>query len=236
MNRKFSDALLARRRAGYVPVIPDIKCTSPKVGDLLRGRDPVETALLLAAAGAPVLSVVTEPHDFGGSVALLQRIVSATNLPILRKDFIMGKTDLLISKDCGAEAVLLICAILTFPLLEELYNEALSIGLEPLVEAHTREELRWAEKIGAGLVGINNRNILDFEKDDGSVSATAFLAAYKPKNAVLISESSIQSPADVRAALKAGADAVLVGTALWQAENMAEFYRALSQASGDPLS
>lgn len=235
MNSRFSDALLARKKAGYIPVIPDIKCTSPKIGDLLRGRDPLEAAQRLVGAGAPVMSVVTEPHEFGGSIDLLQRIVLGTKVPILRKDFIRSKTDLAITKESGAEAVLLICSILTYPTLMELHDEALRIGLEPLVEAHTSEELHWAAQIGARLVGINNRNILELEKDDGTVAATALLAEQKPKNVILISESSIQNPAEAQAAIRAGADAVLVGTALWQAENMAEFYQALSQAVGDTV-
>ncbi len=233
MNTKFSDALTARKDAGFIPVIPDIKCTSPKIGDLLRGRDPVEAAVSLVKAGAPVLSVVTESHHFGGSLELLREIVHVCQVPVLRKDFIMGKTDLAITKASGAEAVLLICAKLTYPTLVELYDEALKIGLEPLVEAHTAEELQWAEKIGAKLVGINNRDILELEKDDGSVSATEMLAAHKPINTLLISESSIQNPTEAQAAISAGADAVLVGTALWQAENMSELYQALSQAGGD---
>ena len=233
MNTKFSDALIARKEAGFIPVIPDIKCTSPKIGDLLRGRDPLESAKLLAEAGAPALSVVTECNAFGGSIELLKRITKGTKLPVLRKDFITCTDDLKITKDCGAEAILLICAIQTFPSLVKLYNQALKIGLEPLVEAHTEEELIWAGNIGAKLVGINNRNILELEKDDGTVSATEFLAAYTPKNAILISESSIQTPAEAQAAVRAGADALLIGTAIWQAENMCECYLALSKGPGD---
>lgn len=87
MTTRFSDSLKARKQAGFIPVIPDIKCTSPKEGDLLRGRDPVEAARLLAEAGAPALSVVTEPKNFGGSLELLERIAAAIKLPVLRKGF-----------------------------------------------------------------------------------------------------------------------------------------------------
>jgi indole-3-glycerol phosphate synthase len=138
-----------------------------------------------------------------------------------------------ITKDCGAEAILLICAVQPFSLLIKLYEEALKIGLEPLVESHTKEELILAGKIGAKLVGINNRNILELERDDGTVSATELLAKYKPKDAILISESSIQTPVEAQAAIRAGADAVLIGTAIWQAENMRECYLALSRGMGD---
>lgn len=233
MNTRFSDALIARREAGFIPVIPDIKCTSPKEGDLLRGRDPLAVAQLLARAGTPALSVVTENKDFGGSLELLRRITAGTSLPVLRKDFIRSTEDLKMTKECGAHAVLLICAIHTLDSLTTLYREALAIGLEPLVEAHTREELGWAGGIGARLVGINNRNILELEKDDGTVSATQLLAEYKPANALLISESSIQTPMEGQAAIRAGADVLLIGTALWQAEDMAASYQAFSHGIGN---
>ncbi|MTI82768.1 MAG: indole-3-glycerol-phosphate synthase [Firmicutes bacterium] len=233
MNTKISASIRARKQAGFIPVIPDIKCTSPKEGDLLRGRDPVEVAKLLAEAGAPALSVVTESKNFGGSIELLEQIATLTKLPILRKDFITCVDDLKITKDCGAGAILLICATQSFSLLMKLYEEALKIGLEPLVEAHTKEELILAGEIGAKLVGINNRNILELERDDGTVSATELLAKYKPNDAILISESSIQTPAQAQAAVRTGADAILVGTAIWQAENMRECYLALSRGMGD---
>ncbi|MDD4170247.1 MAG: indole-3-glycerol-phosphate synthase [Desulfotomaculaceae bacterium] len=232
-NTKFSSALIARKQAGFIPVIPDIKCISPREGDLLRGRDPVEAAKLLADAGAPALSIVTEPKNFGGSMELLERIVAETKLPILRKDFINSVEDVKLTKAGGAEAILLICATQPFPLLRKLYEEALKIGLEPLVEAHTKQELLLAGQIGAKLVGINNRNILALEKDDGTVSATALLAAYKPKAALLISESSLQTPAQAQAAVRAGADAVLIGTAIWRAEDMRECYLAFSRRTAD---
>lgn len=233
MNTKFSNALITKKLAGFIPVIPDIKCTSPKEGDLLRGRNPVDAARLLAAAGAPAISVVTEPKNFGGSIELLEQIAAETKLPVLRKDFITCVDDLKITKAAGAEAILLICAVQPLPVLLKLYEEALKIGLEPLVEAHTREELIQAGKIGAKLVGINNRNILELEKDAGTVSATELLAQYKPKDAILISESSIRTPAEARAAIRAGAYAVLIGTAIWQAENMGESYQALSKGMGE---
>lgn len=233
MNSKFSDALIARKNAGFIPVIPDIKCKSPKEGDLLLGRDPFLVAKQLVEAGAPVLSVVTEHKNFGGSIELLKKIVEKTGVPILRKDFIKNIDDLILTKDSGAHAILLICATLPFDLLSNLYNKALMLGLEPLVEARTQEELNFAKKLGAKLVGINNRNILKLEKDDGTVSATELLAPYAPKDAILISESSIQTPAEAQVAIKAGADAILVGTAILQAENPASFYQALSKGTGD---
>lgn len=232
MNTKFSNALITKKQAGLIPVIPDIKCTSPRDGDLLLGRDPVDMARLLASAGAPALSVVTESKNFGGSLDLLKRVAAETGLPVLRKDFITCEGDLQITREHGAEAVLLICAILTFPQLAHLYEKALKIGLEPLVEAHTEEELARAGKIGARLVGINNRNILELEKDGGNISATEMLVKFAPQNAVLVSESSIQTPAEAKAAIEAGVDAVLVGTAILLAENMQGYYLSLCKGTG----
>lgn len=229
MNAKFSGVLRARRIAGFVPVIPDIKCTSPGEGDLLRGRDPVEAAALLRDAGAPALSVVTEPVNFGGSLALLERIVRATGLPVLRKDFIENPDDVRRTRDAGADAMLLMCATLTEDALTELYEVALACGLEPLVEAHTPEELRFAGRLGTKLIGINNRDILRLEKDGGGVATTTALAYAAPSGALLVSESGLLGPDDVRAAISAGAHAVLVGTAIWRAADMRDFYESLCQ-------
>lgn len=227
MNSRFSDAIMKKKAQGGIPVIPDIKCISPKEGDLLKGRNPVEVAKTLAGIGAPVISVVTEPKSFGGSMKLLEDIAKDTGLPILRKDFITDIDDLRRTKDCGADAVLLMCAVQSPPLLFRLFEEAIKIGLEPLVEAHTKEELFLVKELGVKLVGINNRNILELEKDNGTASVTKQLADYAPADAVLISESSIGSPEEAKLAIDAGADAVLVGTAIWQAANMRDFYMAL---------
>ena len=185
-----------RKKAGFIPVIPDIKCVSPKEGELLRGRDPVQLAKELAAAGASALSVVTEHNNFGGSCALLEGIAKAVELPVLRKDFIREVDDIKKTRDMGARAVLIICAMLPPAVLVKLYEEALRIGLEALVET-CKEELLFAGQLGAKLVGINNRNIVRLELDNGGVSH-ASLIAHKPKGAVLISESGIRTPAEAR--------------------------------------
>lgn len=210
-------------------MIPDIKCRSPKEGDLLQRRDPVEAAAVLAKAGAPVLSVVTESVHFGGSLRLLEDVVRETGLPVLRKDFIKEKADLYQTKEAGASAILLICSMLEENTLKELYRGALQIGLEPLVEVHNGEELLMAERLGARLIGINNRNILALEKDGGTVASTQQLSAHKPPGSFLISESGILNEGDVQLARLAGADAVLVGTALWQAPDMAAAYQSFSR-------
>ena len=226
----FLEALRRRASEGFVPVIPDFKMISPSDGPLFAHRAPAAAAVKMVSAGAPVLSVVTEKEHFGGSPELLREIAAAAGVPILRKDFIKSTRDIEETAVIGASAVLLIVASMEENLLRECYDASLSLGLEPLVEAHTADELRLAGSLGCRLAGINNRDIIDLERDGGSVSRTAELAALKPPNCFLISESGLQSPGDVRRAICCGADGVLVGTAIWRAEDPFAFYRALSCA------
>lgn len=228
-GKKFSTALWNQYRSGKAPVIPDIKSRSPQGGDLLQGRDPVKLAKDLAAAGAPVLSVVTEQEYFKGSPELLQRIALATSLPVLRKDFINSRAQLRESFELGAGAALLIASMLEKKQLFELVEYALSLGLEPLVETHTAEELISIKELDLTMLGINNRNIIKLEMDDGDVRITKKLAGLARPGILLISESSISSPLDVKQAIAAGAHAALVGTAILQAEDPVETYRKLSE-------
>lgn len=229
-GKKYSTALWNHYHSGKIPVIPDIKSMSPQEGDLLQGRDPVQFAQALEAAGAPALSVVTEPNYFGGSPELLRRIVQATSLPVLRKDFINNRSQLLESVDLGASAVLLIASMLEKGQLFKLIEDALMLGLEPLVETHNEGEIISVNELNLTMIGINNRNIVQLEMDNGSVSTTEKLAGLIGPEVLVISESSISSPADVQRALAAGAHAVLVGTAILQARDHSEMYRILSAA------
>ncbi len=226
---KFLSALTAAKKRGTNIVIPDIKCISPKEGNLLRGRAPIAIAKSLAGAGAPVLSVVTEPKNFGGSEELLSNVAQATGLPILRKDFFTTVEEIHRSKEIGASAVLLMYSCLPKEKLAELYRSAREIDLDVLVETHTADDIRHAQSLGVRLMGINNRDITVLEKDDGDVSRTKALAGQKPADVFLISESSLMTPDDVRTAIAAGADAALIGTAIWQADDAAGFYRLLTQ-------
>ncbi|KAF1085144.1 Indole-3-glycerol phosphate synthase [Sporotomaculum syntrophicum] len=227
---KCTTALWTRHRLGKIPVIPDIKCKSPEAGDLLRGRDPIALAKSLAAAGAPVLSVVTETEHFGGSPELLRQIAQSTSVPILRKDFITTREQLHESAEIGASGVLLIAAILEIEQLRELIDEAWALGLEPLVETHTEAEIIAGNELMVTFLGINNRNIMEWEMDDGNVNTTEKLAGLVRPGALLLSESSIASPDDVLRATAAGAHAVLVGTAILRAQNPPAFYKVLSEA------
>lgn len=222
-------ALKNRKAEGQTPIIPDIKCRSPKEGDLLRGRDPLAIAKKLEEAGACALSVVTEEKEFAGSLKLLRTICVNTTLPVLRKDFLETADDLKATKEAGASGVLLMYSCLGKERLAKLYEDAVSMGLIPLVETHSSEELRWAGELGASLIGINNRNILELERDDGDVSFAAGLLADTPQDAFIVVESSLKNAADIHLATRFGADAALVGTTILKAHDPAEMYLALNR-------
>lgn len=226
---KCTTALWNQHRSGKIPVIPDIKCKSPGEGDLLMGRDPVVIAKSLEAAGAPVISVVTESEHYGGSPELLHQIAQATSIPILRKDFITTRKQLLESVDIGASGVLLIASMLEREQLFKLIEEALALELEPLVETHNETEIMAVNEVKLTFLGINNRNIVDWETDDGNVNTTEKLAGLVRPGVLVLSESSIASPGDVLRAIAAGAHAVLVGTAVLRAQDPVEMYHKLSE-------
>lgn len=228
-------ALWKRYEEGYLPVIPDIKLRSPGEGELMQGRDPVEYARALVAAGAPVISVVTEEEHYGGSVKLLEEILRAVSVPVLRKDFIRTVEQLKETARLGVSAVLLIASVLGEEQLELLYEKAVSLGLEPLVEIHNQTELKIAAKLPVTFLGINNRNILTWETDNGNVGTTEALAKLTEENTTsrkvfLLSESSIMSPSEAKRATEAGAHGVLVGTALLKAEDPTARYLEFSMA------
>ncbi len=228
----FLEALRSRKQAGGTPVIPDIKCFSPKDGDLLCGRDPVLLAEELERAGACALSVVTEETEFRGSLRLLREVCSRVQIPVLRKDFLETAADLEETRAAGASAVLLMYSCLGKEKLTELYGEALRLGLIPFVETHTEQHLTWAAELGAELVGINDRDILRLERDDGDVSHAAGLLHAAPEKAFLVVESGIRNGEDVRSVVRRRADAVLVGTAILREKDPAAAYRAMTRPCG----
>lgn len=217
-----------RQRAGVFPVIAEVKVRSPKEGDLLAGRDPVSYARLLAAAEVAAISVVTESEHFGGSLDVLRAVAAAVKLPVLAKDFLTTPEQIDALADAGAAAVLLIATHLTPEALAALVGHAHARGVETLVEAHTVGEAGTVAALPTDLLGINNRDITVLEVDDSDVSLTGELARLYPKGRPIVSESAIASPADVRRAAAAGADAVLVGTAALRATDPTAFLRGLT--------
>jgi indole-3-glycerol phosphate synthase len=228
-NLSFTRALQNYARRGLVPVIPDLKCRSPKAGDLLQGRDPVVLAGQYEAMGAPVLSVVTEQRYFGGGGDLLRAITGTVSVPVLRKDFLTSEEAIQESKELGASAVLLIAAMLSFGKLMELFALTHQLEMEALIEVHNETELENSLLLSPQLLGINNRKILDLERDDGTVSLTEMLAPLVPPGIFLVSESGMVGAADVRRAINAGAGAVLIGTALLQAADPQVVYAVLTR-------
>ncbi|WP_173472620.1 indole-3-glycerol-phosphate synthase [Eubacterium ruminantium] len=235
---KFSESLKNRKNEGRLPVIVDFKCVSPGVGRLIDEHDAHYLAQMIEDAGAPAISVVTEPNDFGGSIRLLKDIRRLVDIPILRKDFIRDTKEIDRSIDAGADSVLLMCSVMSEEEMKICYEYAVEKGIEPFVETHNLEEIALAKNLGAKLVGINNRNILKLEKDGGTVDTTASLLGSGNgdnrkedlfgKDVFLVSESGILSADDAKKAVSSGADAVLIGTAIWKASYPIEFYRELT--------
>jgi indole-3-glycerol phosphate synthase len=204
--RSFPDAVAETEGDGRVPVITEVKPTSPTT-DGVRDDDPVELAREMVAGGATALSVLTEPDHFGGSLESLRRIRDAVDVPVLRKDFIMREDQL----DAVESDLVLLIARFVGDDLPDLVEAARERGFQPLVEVHTRDELVAALAAGADIVGINNRDLGKLEVDLGTFER---LAPEVPDDVLLVAESGVKTADDVRRMRDAGADALLVGTAV----------------------
>lgn len=204
------DPLPALRSPG-VSVIAEVKRSSPSKGSLAEIADPAALATDYEAGGAAVISVLTESRRFGGSLDDLRAVRAAVDTPLLRKDFIVTSYQLLEARVCGADLALLIVAALEQNALVALIERAESIGLTPLVEAHSADEVRRALDAGARVVGVNARDLHTLEVD---VSTFGRLAPMIPGDVVKIAESGVKGPRDVIELARDGADAVLVGETL----------------------
>jgi len=190
---------------GRVPVIAEVKPTSPTT-EGRRDDDPVELARAMVDGGAAALSVLTEPEHFGGSVESLRRVREVVDVPVLRKDFLLYEEHLDLVE---ADVALLIARFVDD--LPSMLSAARERGFQSLIEVHTREELETAIDAGADLIGINNRDLTRLEVD---LSTFEGLAPDAPEDATLIAESGVKTPADVRRMREAGADGLLIGTAI----------------------
>lgn len=195
-------------------LIAEVKRRSPSAGSIREDLDPAGRAAAYVAAGAAAVSVLTDGPFFGGGIADLEAVSGAVRAPTLRKDFILSEDQLLEARAAGAAAALLIVRALTPGRLGDLVRFARTLGLEPLVETHSRDEIDIAVDAGAGIIGVNSRDLDTFRVD---VDAAWRLLAQVPAGAVAVAESGIATPADAARARDAGADAVLVGTALSRA-------------------
>jgi indole-3-glycerol phosphate synthase len=209
---------------GRVPVVAEVKPTSPTT-DGTREDDPVALAEGMVAGGAAALSVLTEPEHFGGSVEVLERVRAAVDVPVLRKDFVVAESQL----DAVESDVVLLIARFVGDDLPDLLSAARERGFQVLVEVHDREELDAAIDAGATTIGVNNRDLAELVVDLGTFES---VAPHVPDEVTLIAESGIGSPGDVRRMRAAGADALLVGSAIMDGDVEANT-RALTRAEAD---
>jgi indole-3-glycerol phosphate synthase len=220
-RRRFRAALANARGPA---IIAEIKRASPSVGIIVPHLDPAQIAHEYEASGADAVSVLTESDHFLGDLAYLEVARNAAQLPILRKDFLSTRYEVVQSAAYGADAILAIVAGLSDARLSEMFEEARRYDLDVLVEVHTEEELRRALALGAALLGINNRNLRTFETD---LAVTEELLPLVPAGVIVISESGVRSQDDVRRLVAQGARGVLVGESLMRSEDKGEAIRAL---------
>jgi indole-3-glycerol phosphate synthase len=204
--RSFIDALRTRRPA----IIAEIKRASPSKGDILPGLDPVAVARDYKAAGAAAISVLTDAH-FKGSLDDLRAVRAATDLPILRKDFIFDAYQVFEARAAGADCILLIAAMLEEGQTRSLAAIAAQLGMAALIEVHNIDELRIAERAGASILGINNRDLHTFKTD---LAVSELILAQYRGDALVVSESGINTPDDIRRLHRAGARAFLIGESI----------------------
>jgi indole-3-glycerol phosphate synthase len=241
-------AALHRPGSGGMALIAEVKKASPSAGVICKDFDPVRIAREYEAAGASCLSVLTDGKFFQGSLDHLRQIREAVKLPLLRKDFIIDERQMLEAIEWGADAILLIVAILTDEQLEKFHSLATEAGLAALVEVHDEAELDRALKISPALIGVNNRNLKTFKVD---LATTERLAAklvesrkskvesLNPANTgklstpdsrlstILVAESGIHTRADVERLKKCGAGAMLVGESLMRGGDIGSKIREL---------
>jgi len=219
----------ALRRPGRTTCIAEIKRRSPSAGWIREGADVVAIARAYAAAGASALSVLTDEPFFGGSLDDLRRVRAAVDLPILRKDFMVDRYQVAEARAAGADAILLIVSALGDDQMAELLDAAGEHGLDVLVEAHDAGEVERAVRLGAQIIGVNNRDLKTFTMDR---DLAARLRPQIPAGRVVVAESGIRDAADVQRMRRAAIDAVLVGETLMRAPDPGAALGALLAANG----
>jgi indole-3-glycerol phosphate synthase len=210
-------AALRKPRAGDIALIAEVKKASPSAGVICKDFDPVRIAKEYEAGGASCLSVLTDEKFFQGSLDYLRQIRAAVKLPLLRKDFIIDERQILEAIEWGADAILLIAAILDDVRLKHFHTLATEAGLAALVEVHDEKELDRAVSAGAKLIGVNNRDLKTFKVDLATterLAAKLFSSPATRNSSLLVAESGIHTRADVDRLAKCGAGAILVGESL----------------------
>ena len=226
--RSFGEALRPAR-GGPARLIAEVKRASPSKGLLAERFDPVARARAYAAGGAAAISVLTEPDFFLGSLDHLRAVREAVSVPVLRKDFLLDPYQVYEARAAGADAVLLICALLDDALLRDLIALTHSLGMEALVEAHNAAETQRAVAAGARVIGVNSRDLRTFTVDHDVVRR---LRPQVPDDRIFVAESGIGDAQGAARARAFGADAILVGEVLMRAPSPDELARSLATAGG----
>ncbi len=218
----------ALKRPG-LSFICEVKRASPSKGLIAPDFPYVDIAREYESAGADAISCLTEPKWFMGSDGIFREIRAAVKTPMLRKDFTVDEYQLYEAKLMGANAALLICAILDTATIAKYLQICDDLGLAALVEAHDETEIRSAVAAGAKIIGVNNRNLKDFSVD---FSNAARLRDLIPPECVYVAESGVTCPGDAAVLRKIGADAVLMGEVLMRSENKSELLTRMREAAG----
>ena len=214
-NRGFKKAI---SKSGRMNLIAELKKASPSHGVIRHDYDPEAIARIYKKSGAAALSVLTEDKYFQGSLDHLKAVRQAVDLPILRKDFIISEYQIYESAIAGADAILLIAALLDRGMLKALFHEARSLGMDTIIEVHDQRDLDKALGIEAEIIGINNRNLRTLETD---LDITRVLVVKVPAGKIIVSESGVRDPEDVQSLASTGVKAVLIGTVFMEADDIA---------------
>ncbi|NDI34362.1 indole-3-glycerol phosphate synthase TrpC [Chengkuizengella sediminis] len=218
---------LTKTKNRSMGLIAEVKKASPSKGLIREDFNPVEIAKSYEKAGADCLSVLTDEQYFQGSIKYLKQVREVVNLPLLRKEFIIDPLQIYEARIIGADAILLIAALLTMEQMRELTKLSTDLGMDTLIEVHDLEELEQVLSLDVSLIGINNRNLKTFETD---IQTTETLITHIPKEVTVVSESGISNASQIKHLLIKGAGAVLVGEHFMRQDSVE---LAVNQLMGD---